>query len=70
MNGQSFAALGSPILSAQEEAEEAEKKKRGTAEKIARGFGWAGIGALAVLGAGAGFLLIRCGERSDCFNDE
>ena len=70
LNGHSFASFGSPVLRAQEESEEAEKEERSTGAKIARGFGWAGIGALAVLGAGAGYLGLRCGEGSECFDED
>ena len=71
LNGHAFASLGSPLLARFDEGEEAEKEERSTGQKILRGAGWAGIGALALVGAGAGYLVIRCsGDDSDCFDED
>ena len=71
LNGYAVAQVG-PTLYADQDAEtteEGEKEERGTGEKILRGAGWAGIGALAVVGVGAGVFLLSCGD-GDCFVDD
>jgi len=73
LNGFSLAQMGSPVLRADEEpeAEEGEdtKNERSTGEKVLRGAGWVGIGALGVLAVGAGIFLISC-DDGDCFVDD
>lgn len=71
LNGYSIAQVG-PTLFADQDAEtteEGEKKERGTGEKILRGAGWVGIGALAVVGVGAGVFLLSCGD-GECFQED
>lgn len=60
LNGSAFASMGSPILSSTEE--DAEKEGRSTGEKILRGVGWAGIGAVVLLGGTAAAFFLSCDE--------
>lgn len=72
MNGHAFAHIGPRLYSEEDEAQEgdeAEKEERSTGEKVLRGAGWVGIGALAVLGVGAGAFLLSCGD-GECFVDD
>ena len=74
LNGFSLAQLGSPVLRADDDKPEAEEgeeseNERSTGEKVLRGAGWVGIGALGVLAVGTGIFLLSC-DDGDCFVDD
>ncbi|MEM6858173.1 MAG: hypothetical protein AAF559_09900 [Pseudomonadota bacterium] len=72
LHGHSFARMGSPLYAngevEDEKARGGRKEERGTGEKVLRGVGWAGIGALAIVGVGVGVFALSCGD-GECFDE-